>query len=165
MGGRRARRHGLREFDAQAHDELWEPEPRFAAPTLGLTDVSAGEVVLATLARFRDTSTFNRALFDAATGAEGEEAARLWRTCLASGDAMAHYGLGYTLVNLGDFGPAYEHLRCYVELVPQNAWAWCWLGRACAGLDATTEARAAYERAVELAGDETDAPELLDALA
>lgn len=36
-----------------------------------------------------------------------------------------------------------------------------WLGKACAGSDSISEARAAFERAIELADDETDAPELL----
>ena len=53
---------------------------------------------------------------------------------LEAGDQKARYGLGYTLVELGEFREAYDHLRIYTELTPHNAWAWCWLGRACEGL-------------------------------
>lgn len=73
----------------------------------------------------------------------------------------AHYGLGYTLCGAGAHREAYSHLRRYTELVPTNGWAWCWLGQACEGLGDIAEARAAYERAVEEDGDETDAAERL----
>ncbi|HEV2752899.1 MAG TPA: hypothetical protein VGV36_03565, partial [Solirubrobacteraceae bacterium] len=89
--------HRLSEFDVDAVDELWGG-PRFAAPILGLADASAGEIVLASQARFGRSSTLNRRFFDAATGAQGSEAVRAWMACLETGDAMAHYGLGYTLV-------------------------------------------------------------------
>ena len=80
---------------------------------------------------------------------------------------MAHYGLGYTLLELGRDREAYPHLRAYAELVPHTAWAWCWLGQACAAMGETAEARRAFERAIALTGeggDETDAEELLAAL-
>ena len=63
-----------------------------------------------------------------------------------------------------EYREAYEHLRLYSELTPHNAWAWCWLGKACEGLGETGEAAAAYRRAVALEVEgsfETDAPELL----
>ena len=80
---------------------------------------------------------------------------------------MAHYGLGYTLVEVGQPLEAYAHLRHYVELEPTNSWAWCWLGRASAAAGRTGEARTAYRRALALEADgalETDASELLDEL-
>lgn len=159
----------LSEFDPYdaAHARIWRP-PRFDAPTLGLAKATAGEVVLAAQASLLEEPTANRIYFSLAL-AEGdsEEAVGLWRMCLECGDQMAHYGLGYTLHGLGRQREAYRHLRFYAELVPENAWAWCWLGRACEALGEEAEARGAYERAVELeetGGFETDAPELLAAL-
>jgi hypothetical protein len=52
----------------------------------------------------------------------------------------------------------------YAELVPEKAWAWCWLGKACEALGDPAEAAQAYERAIALedAGSfQTDAPQLL----
>ena len=92
-----------------------------------------------------------------------DQAEPLWRACLESGDSMAHYGLGYTLLALDRPREAYGHLRFYTELSPANAWAWCFLGQACEAIGETAEARAAYARAVEL-GEETDAPERLNDL-
>ncbi len=86
---------------------------------------------------------------------------------LETGDSMAHYGLGYTLVELGRYREAYAHLRFYIELAPFKVWAWCWLGQAAAGLGSPEEARAAYVRALELedaGGFETDASEMLEDL-
>ncbi|MDP9439260.1 MAG: tetratricopeptide repeat protein, partial [Actinomycetota bacterium] len=97
----------------------------------------------------------------AAMRAEGEEAEGLWRYCLQSGDLMAHYALGYTLYELGRHREAYRHLRAYAELVPSDGWAWCWLGKAAEAIGEREEARSAYEEAIALDGDETDAPELL----
>ncbi len=80
---------------------------------------------------------------------------------------MAHYGLGYTLYELGDFRGAYRHLRAYTEITPDNAWARSWLGRTCIALGERDEARSALQKAIVLAeegGDETDAPELLAGL-
>jgi tetratricopeptide (TPR) repeat protein len=153
----------LNEFDADAADSLWTG-PHFAAPTLGLADASAGEIAAASQARFARSSTLNRRFFDAAIGSEGVEAARAWMACVETGDSMAHYGLGYTLVELGRYHEAYAHLRFYTELAPFNGWAWCWLGQAAAGLGTRDEARAAYARALDLeeaGGFETDASEML----
>jgi tetratricopeptide (TPR) repeat protein len=158
----------LTEFDPEQHEALWAPNsPRFAAPTLGLDDASAGEVVIATRARYAHRSTPNRDLFDAAVATEGEDALHAWQECLATGDAMAHFGLGYTLVELDRHREAYAHLRFYTQLVPANGWAWCWLGQACEGIGSVDEARRAYATAVELEGDggfSTDARERLEAL-
>jgi Flp pilus assembly protein TadD len=81
---------------------------------------------------------------------------------------MAHFGLGYTLFDLGRHHEAYRHLRHYTEIAPAGAWNWCWLGRAAEAIGEVAEARAAYERAIALSeeGDyDTDAAELLAALA
>ena len=81
---------------------------------------------------------------------------------------MAHFGLGYTLYDLGRPQEAYRHLRHYTEIAPCGSWNWCWLGKAAEALGETSEARTAYERALELedeGGEETDAAELLGRLA
>jgi Flp pilus assembly protein TadD len=74
---------------------------------------------------------------------------------------MAHYSLGYTLYELERYHEAYRHVRAYTELVPADGWAWCWLGKACEAMGELEEARSTYEKATELNGDQTDAPELL----
>lgn len=51
--------------------------------------------------------------------------------------------------------------------MPRNAWGWCWLGRACAGIGEVSEARSAYAKAIELersGGERTGARELLGEL-
>ena len=151
---------GFSGFDPEDPEvsEIWEG-PRFDVPTLGLRDSTAGEIVLAARPFLGERSTINRAM-----GAEGEEAEELWRYCLQAGDLMAHYGLGYTLHDLGRYREAYRHLRAYTELVPADGWAWSWLGKACEAMGDLEEAGAAYERAIGLDGDETDAPELLVSL-
>lgn len=156
------------EFDAEAPDvaEIWGA-PHFDAPVLGLRNVPAGEIVLAARALFGEDSSINRQFFSAAIAAEGEEALALWLACLQAGDAMAHFGLGYALYDLGRYQEAYRHLRHYTEIAPCGSWNWCWLGKAAQVLGETGEARAAYERALELErrGDqETDADELLATL-
>ncbi len=155
---------GYSEFDPEAEPALFGG-PRFDVPVLGLADVSAGEVVLAARALFGAGPSINRVYFEEALGATGREALALWLGCLQAGDAMAHYGLGYTLHAAGRHAEAYRHLRHYTEISPCNAWAWRWFGVAAASLGETFEARAAYARAVELDDDdETDADELLAAL-
>ena len=153
----------LTSFDPEPLPELWS-EPHFDAPLFGLRDVPAGAVTLAAQARLKDESTTSRLIFDAALAAKGEHAVGLWRQLLECGDFMGHYGLGYTLLELGRAREAYGHMRAYVEATPTNAWAWCWLGRALEALGEFTDARAAYRRAVQLDEEETDAPELLATL-
>ncbi|MDQ3302585.1 MAG: tetratricopeptide repeat protein [Actinomycetota bacterium] len=156
---------GFSGFDPEDSEvsEIWEG-PRFDVPTLGLRDSTAGEIVLAARPFLGGRSTVNRVYFNRAMGAEGEEAEELWRYCLQAGDLMAHYGLGYTLYDLGRYREAYRHLRAYTELVPADGWAWSWLGKACEAMGDLEEAGAAYERAIGLDGDETDAPQLLVSL-
>lgn len=151
-------------FDPEAEPAVFDG-PRFDVPVLGLADVSAGEIVLAARALFGSEPSINRVYFEEAIGATGREALALWLGCLQAGDAMAHYGLGYTLHAAGRHTEAYRHLRHYTEISPCNPWAWRWLGVAADAIGETVEARAAYTRAVELdEDDETDASELLDGL-
>ncbi len=155
------------DFDPE-HPEvavIWS-EPHFDVPLLGLTGASAGEIVTAARPLLGEGSTVNRWYFDAAVKAEGEEALSLWLACLQAGDSMAHFALGYTLYELGRHHEAYRHLRHYTEIAPAAAWNWCWLGKAAEAIGELTEARVAYERAIELSedDDETDAPELLERL-
>ena len=131
-------------------------------PQLGLTDASVGEIVLAARALFGGP-TINRVYFKAAVNADPEEALDLWLSCLAAGDCMAHFALGYTLYDLGRFHEAYRHLRYYAELAPAGSWNWCWYGKAAQAIGEIDEARTAYLRAIELepCDQETDAAELL----
>lgn len=148
---------------------IWDPDgPRFDAPVLGLTDATAGEVVLGARSHFAGRDSINRSIFGMATEVEGEDAVERWRHCLEAGDGMAHFALGYTLFELGHHTEAYRHLRHYTELAPMGAWNWCWYGRAAEAIGEVEEARVAYRRAVELEaledGDETDAAQRLTAL-
>jgi tetratricopeptide (TPR) repeat protein len=155
------------DLDDEDHEAMWNG-PRFDVPVLGLRDVCAADICLAAQAYLDDEPTVNRAFFHAAMDADNpEEALKLWRVCLECGDLMAHYALGYTLCDMGRHREAYNHLRAYTEIVPSNAWAWCWLGHACGGLGELGEARSAYRRAIELEEDgseETDAAERLEEL-
>lgn len=156
-------------FDPEApgFEPLWSG-PRFHAPQLGLWDATAGEVCLAARAWMPDEPTLNRAYFGMAIdhADDPQRAAYLWQLCLEAGDAMAHYGLGYTLYELGDLPGAYRHLRIYTELAPRQEWAWCWLGKVCLAMGRDDEAERCLQHAIELGGEEaTDAPELLAELA
>lgn len=153
---------GYTDFDPEEeeHEAIWEG-PRFDAPQLGLAAVSAGEVVVAVKAMYGvKRPSFNRALFNDAAGASGRPALLRWMACLQAGDAMAHFGLGYTLLDLGGHHRAYRHLRHYAEIAPAEPWAHCYLGQAAEEVGELDEARAAYRRAVELTeegGSDTDA--------
>jgi tetratricopeptide (TPR) repeat protein len=158
------------DLEDEDHEVMWTG-PHFDAPALGLLDVSAAEICLAAPALLDGASTVNRFFFDLAVeaGSEGDHprAAAHWRACLQAGDLAAHYGLGYTLFELGWFHEAYRHLRAYTEIIPTNSWAWCWLGHTCAALGELDEARSAYKRALELEDDgaeATDAGERLEQL-
>lgn len=153
------------EFDPDDPEaaEIWTG-PRFDVPLLGLTDVSGGEIVLATRALLGNSSTINRKYFNKAAQAKGEEAVGLWLACLEAGDHMAHFGLGCALYEQGRFQDAYRHLRHYTEIAPYGSWNWRWLGVAARDVGETAEARKAFERAIELedeGDDKTDARELL----
>ncbi len=103
-------------------------------------------------------------------GTEGddEQAEIYWRACLAAGDPKAHFGLGYTLCDLGRPQEAYGHLLEYTRIVPRNGWAWTWLGQACEGIGEARQAARCYRHAIRLEDDgegfETDAAERLERL-
>ena len=159
-------------------EELWSG-PRFDVPALALTGASVAEILLAVQHRFApgeptaDAIHFHRAMGYTPEDAEGEPKSfetliEQWRLALEAGEMKALFALGYTLVEAGRPREAYDVLRRYTELTPHNAWAWCWLGRACVELGEDAEARQAFQRAVacERAGSfETDAAELLEELA
>ena len=157
------------EFDVDAAEvrEIWG-EPLFYVPLLGLSAASAGEIVLATRALVGEETTIHRDLFREAVDTEDpREALPLWLACLESGDSMAHFGLGYTLFDLGRFREAYRHLRHYTEIAPHGSWNWCWFGKGAEAVGERDEAVAAYERALELEADgdeETEATERLKEL-
>lgn len=152
------------DLDDEESAELWTG-PRFTAPALGLAAATAAEIITAHRALFGDVDSVNRWYFSAAIAAESTvEALGHWLACLGAGDSMAHYGLGYTLLELGRDAEAYRHLRHYTEIAPCNPWAWSYFGRAAEARGETAEARAAYERAIELEDggrEESDARELL----
>ena len=146
---------------------VWGGKLRFDAPTLALRDASIGEVVLAAQATI-SSSTPDVILFDLAVAAgcqeQWDDAEGLWRACLEAGDMKAHFGLGYTLVELGRPREAFGHLRMYTEINPRNSWAWLWRGRAAEDMGELEEAKQSYARALEAEEDgsyETDADERL----
>lgn len=143
---------------------IWD-EPLFDAPQLGLRAASAGEVVVAARSLYgTERPSLNRLLFNQAVEKSGPQALDAWTACLQSGDSMAHFALGYTLLEIGRFHEAYRHLRYYAEIAPAHPWSLRWFGRAAEAIGEAAEARAAYERAIELSAagaEETDAPELL----
>lgn len=141
---------------------------RFDVPTLALTGASIGEITLAAQATIHG-STPDVVLFDhaVATSARGEweEAEPLWRLCLETGEMKAHFGLGYTLVELGRPREAFGHLCMYTEITPRLAWAWVWRGRAAQDMGERDEARASFARGAEADPDnETEALERLEEL-
>jgi tetratricopeptide (TPR) repeat protein len=156
-------------FDPEAPEvgRIWR-EPLFDTPQLGLRNVSAGEICLAARPFLAGRSTVNRDFFAKALAARSkQDAAGWWFLCLQAGDAMAHYGLGYTLLDLGRTREAYRHLRAYTEIAPLNAWAWCYRGRAAAAIGDADDARASYRHAIALereGGEETDASAFLAAM-
>lgn len=161
--------NGLTDCNPEAIDEdlLWSG-PRFDVPILGLVNVSAGEVIVAARDHFKDSGTFNCFLFGVATGTDDlNMAERIWRQCLGAGDMKAHYGLGYTLLDLGRSDEAYHHLRYYTEIAPNQPWAWRYRGLAAEAVGDPGDARRSYRRAIALTadgGEDTDALDLLATL-
>jgi len=150
------------DFDAERCKRIWKA-PRFHVPALGLRKATAGEICLAAKGQVQG-DTVNRLMFGFATAHKGEEAMHAWRHVIEAGDPMGHFGLGYTLLDLGDLHGAYKHLRVYTEIARYSPWAWNYLGRAAEALGDPAEARAAYERALgleELQDEQTDADERL----
>lgn len=154
------------ELDPTGEDwgPCWDADgPRFDAPSLALSSALAGEVIVAALATYKHESTLNRAFYLQALGATDAEALSLWKLCLECGDLTAHYALGYTHYELGQFGESYSHLRYYATLATHDPWIWCWLGKAALAVGEREEAIKAWCRARLLEGDEhvTDASDLL----
>jgi tetratricopeptide (TPR) repeat protein len=160
--------HKFSKLDLDALGELAFGGPRFSVPLLGLDHAALGEVVLAARGRFEvstaDVCFFTLALASAEEDGDLEAAAGHWLSCVEAGDMRGHFGLGYTLHDLGRIRESYGHLRRYTELAPHNSWAWLWLGRAAEAVGEIDEARSAYRRAIrrEREGSfRTDAPERL----
>ena len=154
------------DYDLYQTDAIWQG-PEFVVPALPLGKCTAGELVAAALALYSDTSTADAQTFHMAVSANEGHDIDAWILCLGTGELKAHFGLGYTYWEHGHFAEAYTHLRHYTTLVPRNAWAWCWFGKACGSLGELGEAREAFERALEIereGGVETDAGELLASL-
>jgi hypothetical protein len=158
--------HGFDANQVAGLDEL-----RFDVPILGLRDVSPAEIVLAARPALSGFSTPDVVFCDEAIEKSGEgeleESTLFWLGCLLAGEMKAHFGLGYTLFDLGRHHEAYSHLRSYTEINPRNSWAWTWLGKAAEAIGENGEAERAYRKAIALekiGSYGTDAAELLEAL-
>lgn len=150
--------------DAPENAANWKG-PRFDVPQLGLSHAAVNEIFVATRALYGDEPSLNRVLFSQAVDAKGAEAYDLWLRCLQAGDGMAHFALGYTLLEMQRFPEAYRHLRHYTEISPNQPWNWAYRGHAAWGLGDYDEARRAYRQAIALERDgseETDAAEQLE---
>jgi hypothetical protein len=147
--------NGFGDFDLELteHEPIWAG-PRFDAPVLALTDACAGEIILATRTHFGESSSINRLFFNDAINAETEEE-RIgeWVGCVETGDSMAHYGLGISLLELGADDRAYTHLRFYASIAPCEPWAQYWYSRAALNVDERAEAILAAERVLALEPD------------
>jgi tetratricopeptide (TPR) repeat protein len=66
-------------------------------------------------------------------------------------DGTLHLELGITLGKSGDFAGAEDACRRATELIPRHAEAWFWLGLALEQQGKRDEARAAYQKVVDLA--------------
>ena len=98
---------------------------------------------------------------------ELEQAEESWRLCLEAGGMEAHFGLGYTLLDLGRPHDAYRHLRFYTELTPSERLGMVLPRPGCGGdRGARGGARLLRARGCARAGLdlETDAAERLDTL-
>ena len=153
-------------FEADAEAELWEG-PRFDCPALGLRDASAG-MICAAASVYVDGGTIDTVLFWTAVGeSDEEEAVEDWRRVIEAGDLKGHFGIGYTLFALERYTEAYMHLRAYTDLAPYSAWGWNWRGQAALAVGDADQARACFERTLEveqIEHVETDADERLAAL-
>jgi tetratricopeptide (TPR) repeat protein len=151
-------------YDPDARPDEWD-WPRFDAPQVGLRGASLNEIAVAARVLYGEGPSLNRRLFGEAMHAPDEEAYDAWLAVLQAGDPMAHYALGYTLLDQDRPAEAYRHLRHYTELAPDNSWAWAYRGRAATAIGEHADARASLCRAVELERaadeDETDAREQL----
>lgn len=135
------------------YEPLWNG-PRFCAPTLALSDAVAAEVITAARAFYRGRPSINRYYFADAIDAESKnDEVGEWLACVETGDCMAHYGLGISLMESGKPAMAYKHLRFYASIAPMEAWAQYWYARAALAVNEPDEARVAALRAKELSTD------------
>lgn len=151
----------------EAEEEIKEAG-RFDAPLLVLRGAGALRIAREAAKFFGEENSINRDYFDRATecGANDEYEQELywWRCCLQAGDPMAHFGLGYTLCDLGRHREALPHLRHYARIASHGPWNWVWLGRCQSALGRFEQARGSYRKAIALSeagAEETEAPELL----
>jgi ADP-ribosyl-[dinitrogen reductase] hydrolase len=155
------------DFDAPANAVVWTG-PRFGIPALGIDHGTIGLIAATARLVLGELRTPDRVLFDAALRAEDlDEALALWQGCLAEGNELARYALGYTLLDLDRPREAHDQLKRYSALVRRNAWAWCYLGQACERLADWEGAEYAYGQALQAtaAGSfDTDAADRLAAL-
>ena len=159
----------LSEFDFEAPENsiVWTG-PRFDVPVFGIEQGTVGLIAATARLILGELRTPDRVLFEAAVqAADPDEALALWEACLAEGNELARYALGYTLLELDRPREAHDQLKRYSALVRRNAWAWCYLGQACERLEDWEGAKYAYRQALEATSGgsfDTDAPELLSAL-
>jgi tetratricopeptide (TPR) repeat protein len=161
----------LQDFEVPGPEHELAPRVRFDASALALRNASAEHVILAGQGTYSELSTPDVVFFDLAvhegTECDEEQAEVYWRACLDAGDPKAHFGLGYTLCDLGRPREAYGHLLEYTRILPRNGWGWTWLGQACEGMGEARQAARCYRRAIRLEADEgheTDAAERLERL-
>ena len=160
---------GLSEFDFEAPENaaVWSG-PRFDVPAFGIEQGTIGLIGATARMVLGTLRTPDRVLFDAAVSApDPASALPLWEECLAEGNELARYALGYTLLALDRPREAHEQLKRYSALVRRNAWAWCYLGQACERLQDWEGAEYAYRQALEATASgsfDTDAAELLAGL-
>src|SRR3954452_5558807 len=144
--------HRFSQVDIDDLGDVAFGDPRFAVPLLGMDEATIGEVILAARARFEvstaDVCFFMLALSCAEDEGDLEGASGHWLSCVEAGDMRGHFGLGYTLYDVGRHRESYGHLRRYTELAPHNSWSWLWLGRAAEGIGEVEEARNACVRAI-----------------
>ena len=98
------------EFEPERLPGIWS-DPRFDCPALGLTGATAGDICLAARAE-PEGDTNNRRVFGLAIALDDPvDAAPVWKQVIQTGDMKGHFGLGYTLLELGETHTAYKHLR------------------------------------------------------
>lgn len=146
------------DFDLEAaeHESVWRP-PLLNVPMLGVRGANAGTIIALTRMQFGDAPTpdvvaFDRAVEHSNSGQERslEETAELWQAALALGDEKARFGLGYTLIDMGQYREAHEALRHYVRIDETNGWGWYWLGIACEAQADWEGAEYAYRETIRL---------------
>jgi len=93
-----------------------------------------------------------------------ERSIRAFRKTLAidPGYHMAHYRLGRAFMHQGDLKKAHEHLQSAVESTPELICASYFLGILCRRLARPEQARAAFERVLELSPNDASARHHLD---